>query len=201
MRLTTAPRACLACCRIISRIASVGSGQRICSSRLRAAWGSLSVGENPSTRGGFRQPVVDVQISCGLFTTVKMTAHSYFTRSYQNFDSDPRNLVSASIYGATALCQYEDRILASKELLFIEDDQRYKVPIRDISSAGTVTKINIKDETTLCGYLGEASLHISPDRQDSVSANAAAIKEDHGCRFVYVPNNAVINVSRFKREC
>ncbi|KAJ0340083.1 hypothetical protein COL922a_003719 [Colletotrichum nupharicola] len=103
-------------------------------------------------------------------------------QSVEKYDRYPMCLLAGSNQGTTVLKQHHDRIHESQRLLFLPDKEQFKVPIRDITAAGTVRKINIKNEVKLRGFLGDAPLQTLQAGQSP--PNPPTIRPDPACRFI-----------------
>ncbi|KAK1689035.1 hypothetical protein BDP55DRAFT_653929 [Colletotrichum godetiae] len=112
-----------------------------------------------------------------------------FEQSYREFNSFPLNHIEAKSYGQGVLQDYRKRLSSGGEFRFIEDLHRIKVPIRDVSAEGVVTKVNILGDNYLKELLGhsqQASTPLpingtrTPQSQDTISA-----QKDTKCRFVF----------------
>ncbi|KAF4912756.1 hypothetical protein CGCVW01_v011061 [Colletotrichum viniferum] len=111
-------------------------------------------------------------------------------QSVEKYDRYPMCLLAGSNQGTTVLKQHHDRIHESQRLLFLPDKEKFKVPIRDITAAGTVSKINIKNEVKLRGFLGDAPLQTLQAGQSP--PNPPTIRPDPACRFIFfLTENAI----------
>ncbi|KAF4899725.1 hypothetical protein CGCFRS4_v003718 [Colletotrichum fructicola] len=110
-------------------------------------------------------------------------AHSpSFAESCKKYDLYPFNLLSASEYGTTVLNEHASKVHESRKLLFLHDENKFKIPVRDVSGSGTVSKINIMNEGALRDFLGDAPLQTHPASQNQPTALVA--KPDPACRFM-----------------
>uniref|UniRef100_L2FL98 CorA-like transporter domain-containing protein n=1 Tax=Colletotrichum fructicola (strain Nara gc5) TaxID=1213859 RepID=L2FL98_COLFN len=111
-------------------------------------------------------------------------AHSpSFAESCKKYDLYPFNLLSASEYGTTVLNEHASKVHESRKLLFLHDENKFKIPVRDVSGSGTVSKINIMNEGALRDFLGDAPLQTHPASQNQPTALVA--KPDPACRFIF----------------
>ncbi|KAF4900346.1 hypothetical protein CGCF415_v010125 [Colletotrichum fructicola] len=118
-------------------------------------------------------------------------AHSpSFAESCKKYDLYPFNLLSASEYGTTVLNEHASKVHESRKLLFLHDENKFKIPVRDVSGSGTVSKINIMNEGALRDFLGDAPLQTHPASQNQPTALVA--KPDPACRFIFFLSESAI---------
>ena len=77
---------------------------------------------------------------------------------------------------------YRERLKERRDTLFYSAPEKHKLPIRDISAAGNVEKINIFDEEDLRDFLGD---NYKEDADDpSKSTGSIVSKKDARCRLM-----------------
>ncbi|KAK1579744.1 uncharacterized protein LY79DRAFT_563307 [Colletotrichum navitas] len=92
--------------------------------------------------------------------------------SYRSFDLNPRQYLSGTPCGKSAL----DRLEECRNQLFIKDRRTHSIPVKDISAAGRVEKINLRSDEKLKAFLG--------DVPTNEIGNASLYRPDAKCRFV-----------------
>lgn len=98
-----------------------------------------------------------------------------FRQSYSNWYSYPNNIVAWRSYGPAGLMRFRERLKARRNTLFVRE--RFRVPVRDISDMGVVSKRNLDGEASLRDLLGDISRPNSPPE-------CIFTKPDPICRFV-----------------
>ncbi|OLN86219.1 hypothetical protein CCHL11_04097 [Colletotrichum chlorophyti] len=97
--------------------------------------------------------------------------------SYRVFDQDPANYLYSTPHGQDTVA----RLWELEEKLFIGKEWKLKVPVRDVSTTGTVQKLNIFNDGELRKFLGD----VCP-RNDSNITLSTAYKPDQKCRFIHL---------------
>lgn len=111
-----------------------------------------------------------------------------FEQSYRDFSSFPLNHIEARSYGQGILEDYCKRLSSGRELRFTQDLNSIKVPIRDVSAEGVVTKVNILDDDYLKELLGHSPQapvqHLMNGTNTISSQDTITARKDAKCRFV-----------------
>ncbi|KAK2021928.1 hypothetical protein LX32DRAFT_222325 [Colletotrichum zoysiae] len=94
------------------------------------------------------------------------------TTSYRTFDLDQGQYLSATPYGKSVL----DRLYSCRGQLFINNHRNHKIPVRDVSAAGRVEKINLLNDENLKSFLG--------DFPGNEIESTSLCRPDEKCRFV-----------------
>lgn len=106
---------------------------------------------------------------------------SAFEAAYANFASYPNKKILRDRYGAYQLKQLNDRLLAREGSLFVDDDNKTFITVKDITSAGVVSKQNLCSNEKLKLWLGDTTME-SPG--GSSRQGVLATKVDPGCRLL-----------------
>ncbi|KAI3539958.1 hypothetical protein CABS01_10027 [Colletotrichum abscissum] len=125
-----------------------------------------------------------------------------FEQSYLELTAFPRNHIEAKSYGDAILKGYHERLSDGERLMFLQDEDKIKVPIRDISADGSVTKVNVLNDDQLKDLLGhvpqdpmqnlvngsnrplaQVSIRVQKDFLDFICLYGSSDTEDNGLRF------------------
>ncbi|KAK1719273.1 hypothetical protein BDP67DRAFT_504785 [Colletotrichum lupini] len=119
-----------------------------------------------------------------------------FEQSYLELTAFPRNHIEAKSYGDAILKGYHERLSDGERLMFLQDEDKIKVPIRDISADGSVTKVNVLNDDQLKDLLG----HVPQDpMQNLVNGSnrplaqvSIRVQKDAKCRFVFLITKSAV---------
>ncbi|KAL8811715.1 MAG: hypothetical protein Q9200_001578 [Gallowayella weberi] len=106
-----------------------------------------------------------------------------FQRSYENYETYPRNIIHQPSYFGT-LEAHADHFEEAASTFLVASEKEAFVPIRDLRSNGQEpVKRNILDDYALKEWLGDQS---SIDPVTSTRLGAVATKTDPKCRFIFI---------------
>ncbi|KXH26373.1 hypothetical protein CNYM01_05261 [Colletotrichum nymphaeae SA-01] len=108
-----------------------------------------------------------------------------FERSYLASNSYPLNHVSASSYGRSSLLDQRKRLKSRRQSLFVSNEKA-KIPIRDITVAGKVSKENILNDDHLKEFLGDLTVVNSDPQSPTEASRILTFQKDVKCRFVFL---------------